>query len=47
VEADLQKLQAEVNRVDVDDRMSDPAKKEKIESLKKQIRAYLQIMMTQ
>ena len=47
VDADIQKLQAEINRVEADDRGSDQAKKEKIESLKKQIRAYLQIMMAQ
>ena len=47
VDADIQKLQAEINRLDVDDRMSDQVKKDKIEALKKQIRAYLQVMMTQ
>ena len=47
VDADIQKLQAEISRVDSDDRVTDKAKKEKIESLKKQIKAYLQLMLTQ
>ena len=47
VDADIQKLQAEISRVDSDDRVTDKAKKEKIESLKKQIKAYLQVMLTQ
>jgi len=47
VDADIQKLQAEITQVNVDDRISDQAKKDKIESLKKRIRAYLKIMMTQ
>jgi chromosome segregation ATPase len=47
VDADIQKLQAEINRVDVDDSVSDKMKKEKIEALKKQIKAYLQLMLTQ
>ena len=50
VESDIQKFQAEItrlNRLNSDDRVSDKVKTERIESLKKQIKAYLQLMLTQ
>ena len=47
VEADLQKLKAETSRLNNDGRPSDQAKREQIEALKKQIKAYLQLMLTQ
>ena len=47
VDAEIQKLQAEVSRVRDDTRSSDKAKMDKIEALKQQIKARLQILLTQ
>jgi tetratricopeptide (TPR) repeat protein len=47
LEAQLQKFQAELRRLSSDDRVSDKAKRERIESLKKQIKSNLEIMLTQ
>lgn len=47
VEADVKKFQADIAALKSDDRLSDQAKREKIESLKKQLKAYLQLMLTQ
>jgi hypothetical protein len=46
-EAEIQKFQAEISRLNSDNRLPDKAKKERIESLKKQIKTYLQLMLTQ
>lgn len=47
VEAEVQKLQAEARRLGNDDRLSEATKKERIEALKKQIKDYLNVMLTQ
>jgi hypothetical protein len=47
VEADTQKFQADISRLNTDDRLPDKAKKERIESLKSQIKTYLEVMLTQ
>ena len=41
------KLQAEARRLGNDNRLSEAAKKERIEALKKQIKDYLNVMLTQ
>jgi hypothetical protein len=46
-EAEIQKFQAEISRLNSDDRLSDKLKRERIESLKTQIKTYLQLMLTQ
>jgi len=46
-EADIQKFQAEISRLNSDDRLPDKVKRERIESLKKQIKNYLELMLTQ
>jgi len=47
VETDIKKFQAEIAALNNDDRLSDQAKREKVESLKKQLKTYLQLMLTQ
>jgi len=47
VDADIQKLQAEARRIENDNRLSEAAKKERVEALRKQIKDYLQVMITQ
>jgi peptidoglycan hydrolase CwlO-like protein len=47
VESEIQKFQAEISRLNSDDRLPDKVKKERIESLKKQIKTYLELMLTQ
>src|SRR5215470_17033353 len=47
VDADIQKLQAEARRIENDNRLSEAAKQERIEALRKQIKDYLQVMITQ
>ena len=46
-EAEIQKFQAEISRLNSDNRLPDKVKRERIESLKKQIKTYLQLMLTQ
>jgi peptidoglycan hydrolase CwlO-like protein len=47
VESEIQKFQTEISRLNSDNRLSDKVKRERIESLKKQIKAYLELMLTQ
>jgi len=46
-EEQLAQYQKDIAAIKGDDRLSDQAKRERIESLKKQLRSYLQIMLTQ
>jgi len=47
IESEIQKFQAEISRLNSDNRLSDKVKRERIESLKKQIKTYLELMLTQ
>src|SRR4029453_9540045 len=47
VEARLQELQTEISRLRDEHRPADTAKRERIDSLKKQIKAYLEVMLSQ
>jgi chromosome segregation ATPase len=47
VELEIRQFQAEIDRLNRDDRVPDKVKRERIESLKKQIKNYLEIMLTQ
>jgi chromosome segregation ATPase len=47
VELEIRKFQGEIGRLDRDDRVPDKVKRERIESLKKEIKNYLEIMLTQ
>jgi chromosome segregation ATPase len=46
VESEIQKFQAEITRLNSDTRLSDNVKRERIDSLKKQIKTYLELMLT-
>jgi chromosome segregation ATPase len=47
LEAEIQRFQTEISRLDGNDQISEKVKKERIESLKKQIKSYLEIMLRQ